>query len=336
MCGGTFFDVWTSAVENGLSPRVRGNQWQPDNDNDPARSIPACAGEPPGQLTGAFLVRVYPRVCGGTLHSVPRCPGRRGLSPRVRGNRRQTSGPSRQPWSIPACAGEPPPGRRGHRAVPVYPRVCGGTGLRLRAQATQKGLSPRVRGNLAVEDEVVGVAGSIPACAGEPLELTDIRVTDGVYPRVCGGTNIKIVPVGYGLGLSPRVRGNQYKDRAGRLWTRSIPACAGEPCLMASSLPGAKVYPRVCGGTIEIRTWRVVRAGLSPRVRGNPLVDHHPTPRVRSIPACAGEPPLSSHSHLMIMVYPRVCGGTARSRSPQPSWAGLSPRVRGNRLDVPA
>ena len=87
-CGGTR-DV--SAEEHqaqGLSPRVRGNPAAADPDPAAAGSIPASAGEPSSRGRSSDSRRVYPRECGGTrqgeLHRLPL----RGLSPRVRGNRR--------------------------------------------------------------------------------------------------------------------------------------------------------------------------------------------------------------------------------------------------------
>ena len=70
-----------------------------------------------------------------------------------------------------------------------------------------------------------------------------------VYPRVCGGTaGLVYLPDGAG-GLSPRVRGNRvgllvFLQRGG-----SIPACAGEPPVLACAPAVVRVYPRVCGGT---------------------------------------------------------------------------------------
>ena len=54
-----------------------------------------------------WVLRVYPRVCGGTAFVFLTGVLFPGLSPRVRGNRFQ--GQPRHPWagSIPACAGEP-------------------------------------------------------------------------------------------------------------------------------------------------------------------------------------------------------------------------------------
>ena len=49
----------------------------------------------------------------------------------------------------------------------------------------------------------------------------------------------------------------------------SIPACAGEPRRLLIRDLQNKVYPRVCGGTLQI-VWTDTKAkGLSPRVRGN-------------------------------------------------------------------
>ncbi len=193
---------------------------------------------------------VYPRVCGGT----PCGPGRpvkhSGLSPRVRGNRQRhfDEPPNRgsipacagEPHgrlrllvdhgSIPACAGEPPPFLCPLRRIRVYPRVCGGTMQRFRKLFKMKGLSPRVRGNLGFRMSVSGIAGSIPACAGEPLSRGRAGHGRRVYPRVCGGTWQRHASTALRWGLSPRVRGNPEELRHLSRRIRSIPACAGEPC----------------------------------------------------------------------------------------------------------
>ena len=109
------------------------------------RSIPACAGEPTGTCITRRLMRVYPRVCGGTgghatdqervVRSIPACAGEpatatpgpgamSGLSPRVRGN-----------LSLSAPASLP---------LRVYPRVCGGT-LEIRHCRHSLSLSRSVR-----------------------------------------------------------------------------------------------------------------------------------------------------------------------------------------------
>ena len=74
-----------------------------------------------------------------------------------------------------------------------------------------------------------------------------------------------------------------------------------------------------------------LQAGLSPRVRGIRLrVDQERRAR-RSIPACTGNPTLSSHPARNDGVYPRVYGESGNVISGAALGAGLSPRVRGIR-----
>ena len=73
--------------------------------------------------------------------------------------------------SIPACAGEPVGNERRGSDHRVYPRVCGGTSALQVLVRLGKGLSPRVRGNRASDRVPFFTIGSIPACAGEPIEL---------------------------------------------------------------------------------------------------------------------------------------------------------------------
>ena len=127
VCGGTFCGSWHAARVQGLSPRVRGNPRASEVHPRASRSIPACAGEPWPTPARAACCKVYPRVCGGTVLLLLCVDIVRGLSPRVRGNRRY---PVREPVahrSIPACAGEPSLPADSAIKTTVYPRVCGGT-----------------------------------------------------------------------------------------------------------------------------------------------------------------------------------------------------------------
>ena len=208
VCGGTPIFGLLVGRRRGLSPRVRGNPRTTDKSRAGERSIPACAGEP--ALVGRRICppAVYPRVCGGTGGRYDYRYGGRGLSPRVRGNRRRPRQRNGQVRSIPACAGEP---RRSLECVLislVYPRVCGGTSLWSESTPVHGGLSPRVRGNLSPSPARVKPAWSIPACAGEPPAGHFLLWGVQVYPRVCGGTPHLRVGGRPQDGLSPRVRGN--------------------------------------------------------------------------------------------------------------------------------
>ena len=119
----------------------------------------------------------------------------------------------------------------------------------------------------------LGVSGGCPAGGGRflgpypavgLLEWEDVDKYMSfrrVHPRV-GGATAK-VRGGKKLkkGLSPRGRGNRDGGGAGVQGGGSIPAWAGEPGKMNSSLQFWKVYPRVGGGTQSLLL-------SSPRVRG--------------------------------------------------------------------
>ena len=216
----------------------------------------------------------------------------------------------------------------------VYPRVCGGTTVPPRHALEQKGLSPRVRGNLAREAQRIAEARSIPACAGEPVPARLPPPAPEVYPRVCGGTLPQLPQLPPRGGLSPRVRGNPASDAARRGASWSIPACAGEPCSCWPCWASRRVYPRVCGGTTISPAPRITLEGLSPRVRGNRAERRQPPHPERSIPACAGEPAFPHFQNAADEVYPRVCGGTISLTPRLAHCHGLSPRVRGNYLQA--
>ena len=259
-----------------LSPRVRGNRRIVHTHKQRVWSIPPRAGEPEPHYRCATPARVYPRACGGTDT---------------------------------ACV---PTARRG--TIRVYPRACGGTvnGTSIPARAgephhrTRTSLSPRVRGNLAVESNPTADSnsGSIPARAGEPKRTGRSAYGLGLSPRVRGNRDAAHVGP---QGLSPRVRGNRDVAAAG--WRRGL-------------------SPRVRGNRVYCN------AGLSPRVRGEPVLKPASgRERLRSIPARAGEPcwggPVSAHREGSIPA--RAGEPTCANHLPQ-LIGGLSPRVRGNRL----
>ena len=248
-----------------------------------------------------------------------------GLSPRVRGNLRDT-------------ADDPQDNAPG-----VYPRVYGGTG--------------RVAGMPLVKAH----DGSIPACTGEPQlfpTVFKLRATactgepvcqrwpmpgqQGLSPRVRGNPVLDRCPVTYRLQVYPRVYGGTQVNRyvLADLERGSIPACTGEPLhstlnryvVPSRSIPACtgepgycqkikqpvpkQVYPRVYGGTCS-------RCGASKaRMPG-------------SIPACTGEP--TGHRKNLRPerrsgLSPRVRGNRQGPHFKEPSRPpkGLSPRVRGN------
>ncbi len=259
----------------------------------------------------------------------------RGLSPRGRGNligNRDSVAYSR---SIPAWAGEPPPGRGSRGRSRVYPRVGGGThSISIRSRSTQ-GLSPRGRGNPRFCSIEVNSARSIPAWAGEPPRRLRLRRFPSVYPRVGGGTVPLCLAPPRRRGLSPRGRGNLIPFYLRVCRDRSIPAWAGEPPALVARLGPSEVYPRVGGGTCTLVNWLRKERGLSPRGRGNRQNQPSGVGSLRSIPAWAGEPASGSSGRNAGRVYPRVGGGTGPGLSSRGPGGGLSPRGRGNRPTCP-
>ena len=247
-CGGAQDVCGIRKDHPGLSPRVRGSP--PSCAASFARqgSIPAGAGEPGWNGIAPRRSRVYPRGCGGASCWRGVISYHAGLSPRVRGSLAAPFWQDRRVGSIPAGAGEPlacagPAGGCG-----VYPRGCGGAqGAQVTPNWSQ-GLSPRVRGSLLHEQDVVALVGSIPAGAGEPAATASRYSRSRVYPRGCGGAAPDLVCAAVTEGLSPRVRGSPTGrlSAAGRY--RSIPAGAGEPPRHRLAESQDMVYPRGCGG----------------------------------------------------------------------------------------
>ena len=253
----------------GLSPRVRGNRGANGDDSAFDGPIPACAGQPAVDCLFAVHGWAYPRVCGATLDHAFTLKPPWGLSPRVRGNRAFGTFLQARAGPIPACAGQPGNVCTCAKQWRAYPRVCGATVRRVSWCQPAWGLSPRVRGNPCCGlYQALGV-GPIPACAGQPWQSWSVYCAPRAYPRVCGATGCWYSIRSVDRGLSPRVRGNlaQLMQRGGVVGP--IPACAGQPSMMAMRSCGATAYPRVCGATGFLNDEVANMLGLSPRVRGN-------------------------------------------------------------------
>ena len=67
VCGGTDLNSMRPYLVGGLSPRMRGNLRPAIHAMARPGSIPAYAGEPSAARRPSSVIRVYPRVCGGTV-----------------------------------------------------------------------------------------------------------------------------------------------------------------------------------------------------------------------------------------------------------------------------
>ena len=268
-CGETIAVVQFTAVNRWVYPRPCGEtRWCRPPPKHLKQVYPRPCGETSGGRT-RFRGRrgVYPRPCGETVAharisvgaadgSIPAHAGKplslhrfqpivpsQGLSPPMRGNRRQ-------PGLSPPMRGNPGNIRRGRGSIPAHAGKPSTTEYLIPAHAGSNGttgLSPPMRGNLRnlarrhrqsagqVYPRPCGetlasaghrgwpITGSIPAHAGKPTEPgrglrpsprcgeTDLPLRSRVYPRPCGETCQRC------LTISPVVA------------ARSIPAHAGKP-----------------------------------------------------------------------------------------------------------
>ena len=163
---GSEIEISGFARRTGPSPRVRGILRRGARGLPRVGSIPACAGNPTSTSRPPRTSRVHPRVCGESLSQMESGGLAKGPSPRVRGIPVLVIAAVGRRGSIPACAGNPgthlrpvascrgPPRVRGIRAegrplmgaCRVHPRVCGESSVRLPADLSVRGPSPRVRG----------------------------------------------------------------------------------------------------------------------------------------------------------------------------------------------
>ena len=224
--GGALWRWAARGRAEGLSPPARGSRSLSTVLGPGPRSIPARAGEPSDAFMvapsfavyprprgepfrgvgGHMLPEVYPRPRGGAPPPVPSSrpeqvyprprggavlldlfPDRvDGLSPPARGSLRPVS--CRQPRhrSIPARAGEPPPGEAAPGDRAVYPRPRGGAKKFANIPLEDMGLSPPARGSRGGLRRCVLCLGSIPARAGEPPNLRRYAPMATVYPARAG------------------------------------------------------------------------------------------------------------------------------------------------------
>ena len=96
-----------------------------------------------------------------------------GLSPRVRGRRRQRQPGKDQPGPIPAGAGETRQPSSVSLRRRAYPRGCGGDQRGPQFKVDRQGLSPRVRGRHQLDSACKLYWGPIPAGAGETARGMD-------------------------------------------------------------------------------------------------------------------------------------------------------------------
>ncbi len=208
--------------------------------------------------------------------------------------------------------------------VRVYPRAYGETCMTGPARGLVT-VYPRAYGE-TLDRECLGW-GSIPAPTGKPLGLSRLPI----IPAPTGKPLSQFVRRNVDEdGLSPRLRGNLRHHFGDTPVEGSIPAPTGKPPPGRPRLADTGVYPRAYGETGPSSWAGSSRTGLSPRLRGNPVVNAVSRHCLRSIPAPTGKPAIPAPAVTTSPVYPRAYGETALPGRNTASIMGLSPRLRGN------
>ena len=191
-----------------------------------------------------------------------------GLSPPTRGILPERARETLHRRSIPAYAGDPCPPADTRLICEVYPRLRGGSGIPASPPTPTAGLSPPTRGIRHPLARQPRQRGSIPAYAGDPIAIRNLRYSITVYPRLRGGSQYSCLGQSRLCGLSPPTRGIPAFARTQRSCRGSIPAYAGDPSVSAPPVAAATVYPRLRGGSIQQLSDVESAQGLSPPTRG--------------------------------------------------------------------
>ena len=125
------------------------------------------------------------------------------------------------------------------------------------------------------------------------------------------------------------MRGKLWVDVFGAFCCRIIPARAGQTRPPHTDWLSRPDHPRACGANLV--GWQLANAvdGSSPRVRGKRCGAASVAPRVRIIPARAGQTPARPPSPSLCPDHPRACGANNALPDNPMSMYGSSPRVRG-------
>ena len=164
--GKTGTPTHTKRLLHGTSPRMRGKQIRVVADSVDCGNIPAYAGKTDCPPKPVIERLEHPRVCGENHRTSFRYHAI-GTSPRMRG--KPLVGLSLQPdtRNIPAYAGKTFGGLISSTGHPEHPRVCGENPPPWGSRRLTIGTSPRMRGKLAKQANLLAQGRNIPAYAGK-------------------------------------------------------------------------------------------------------------------------------------------------------------------------
>ncbi len=191
------------------------------------------------------------------------------------------------------------------------------------------GSSPRGRGTRDPQVAILHAPRFIPARAGNTRPRSSPAGRRSVHPRAGGEHVTWSRRCSRDSGSSPRGRGTRPARRAGPGALRFIPARAGNTPAWGRSSPSPTVHPRAGGEHMCRAANMLPKDGSSPRGRGTLGPRERPGPRLRFIPARAGNTRASSTTAWTPSVHPRAGGEHLEIGDHLSRYAGSSPRGRG-------
>ena len=182
-------------------------------------------------------------------------------------------------------------------------------------QFTQtNGSSPHTRGTpLAEHFADLGVR-FIPACAGNARSTPWPMPGQTVHPRMRGERGFAPGIFASTIGSSPHARGTRQCGHRRPDLLRFIPACAGNASRLSRAPSCCTVHPRMRGERTGAARLNVIGGGSSPHARGTLVITRLEMPRLRFIPACAGNASKSSSTTTGMSVHPRMRGERTSSK----------------------
>ena len=226
-----------------------------------------------------------------------------------------------------------------------HPRACGANPSNRLMMSAATGSSPRVRGK-RWSDAFGGLGFRIiPARAGQTRAEGRGCPTSADHPRACGANRGSSRKKRTSAGSSPRVRGKLSDISSKNNKVRIIPARAGQTraCRRTLAMRAGQTracrrtlamradHPRACGANELYESLSLDNNGSSPRVRGKHAPNVVDVPRVRIIPARAGQTRRTCSYGCSCSDHPRACGANCHGAVDAVELSGSSPRVRGKR-----
>ncbi len=211
----------------------------------------------------------------------------------------------------------------------VHPRARGEHGPPAGCWRTPRGSSPRPRGTLVGERDLVEPVRFIPAPAGNTIAAIRSAPVSPVHPRARGEHSRGLPVYVQAHGSSPRPRGTPAQHGRRLQKARFIPAPAGNTNQNSRVWEANEVHPRARGEHVARWSTSPPGFGSSPRPRGTPRDRGLEARRCRFIPAPAGNTRSSRGSRTRWPVHPRARGEHRVRWYSAQALVGSSPRPRG-------